>query len=63
LTDAAEEQRMLEEKVGKALAEARAKLDTALGLLSNAGADPVKNTVVCSTLSLMRSKTRILPFR
>ena len=42
MTDAAEEQRMLEEKVGKALAEARAKLDTALGLLSNAGADPVK---------------------
>src|SRR6266849_6452794 len=40
--DAAEEQRMLEEKVGKALGEARAKLDAALDLLSNGGAEPVK---------------------
>jgi hypothetical protein len=40
--DAAEEQRMLEEKVGKALEEARAKLDTALELLSKGGPDLVK---------------------
>ena len=40
--DAAEEQRMFEEKVGKALAEARTKLDTALELLSKGGEDLVK---------------------
>ena len=40
--DAAEEQRMFEEKVGKALAEARAKLDAASELLSNGGAEPAK---------------------
>lgn len=40
--DATEEQRMLEEKVGKALEEARVKLDAALDILSNAGAEPVK---------------------
>ncbi len=42
MMDAAEEQRMLEEKVGKALEEARTKLDAALDVLSNAGAEPVK---------------------
>src|SRR6266852_1802105 len=40
--DAAEEQRMLEEKVSKALEEARAKLDAALDFLSRGGAEPVK---------------------
>ena len=40
--DAAEEQRMFEEKVCKALAEARAKLDTASEFLSKGGADLVK---------------------
>jgi hypothetical protein len=35
--DAAEEQRMLEEKVGKALEEARTKLDAALDHLSKGG--------------------------
>ncbi len=35
--DVAEEQRMLEEKVGKALEEARAKLDAALDNLSKGG--------------------------
>jgi hypothetical protein len=40
--DAAEEQRMLEEKVSTALEEARAKLDAALDLLPNAGAETVK---------------------
>lgn len=40
--DAAEEQRMLEEKVGKALEEARTKLDTALHNLSNGGTDSEK---------------------
>ena len=40
--DAAEEQRMFEEKVGKALAEARTKLDVALELLSNGGGETVK---------------------
>jgi hypothetical protein len=40
--DAAEEQRMLEEKVGKALEEARAKLDTALDHLSKGGAESEK---------------------
>jgi len=35
--DPAEEQRMLEEKVGKALEEARTKLDTALDNLSKGG--------------------------
>lgn len=42
MMDAAEEQRMFEEKVGKALAEARAKLDAASELLSNGGAEPAK---------------------
>jgi hypothetical protein len=42
LMDSAEEQRMLEEKVGKVLEEARAKLDTALDSLSKGGADSVK---------------------
>src|SRR5690349_11478120 len=40
--DAAEEQRMLEQKVGKALEEARAKLDTALDHLSKGGAESEK---------------------
>ena len=40
--DAIEEQRMLEEKLSKALEEARAKLDAALDLLSNGGAESVK---------------------
>jgi hypothetical protein len=40
--DAAEEQRMLEEKVGKALDEARAKLDAALDNLSKGGTDSEK---------------------
>lgn len=40
--DAAEEQRMFEEKVGKALAEARAKLDAASELLSKGGAELAK---------------------
>lgn len=40
--DAAEEQRMFEEKVGKALEEARAKLDVALDHLSKGGTDSVK---------------------
>jgi|SRR6267378_3307376 len=40
--DAAEEQRMLEEKVGKALEEARAKLDAAMDHLSKGGTDSVK---------------------
>ncbi len=40
--DAAEEQRMLEEKVGKALEEARAKLDAALDNLSKGGTESVK---------------------
>lgn len=40
--DAGEEQRMLEEKVTKALEEARAKLDAALDLFPNAGAETVK---------------------
>src|SRR4029077_6859473 len=42
LMDAIEEQRMLEEKVSKALEEARTKLDAALDLLPNAGAETVK---------------------
>jgi hypothetical protein len=37
--DAAEEQRMLEEKVGRALEEARAKLNAALDHLSEGGKD------------------------
>jgi len=37
LMDVAEEQRMLEEKVGKALEEARVKLDVALDNLSKGG--------------------------
>jgi len=40
--DAAEEQRMLEEKVSKALEEARTKLDAALDHLSNGGTEPEK---------------------
>jgi hypothetical protein len=40
--DIAEEQRMLEEKVGKALEEARAKLDVALDHLSKGGAESEK---------------------
>jgi len=40
--DAAEEQRMLEEKVGKALEEARVKLDAALDNLSKGGAGSEK---------------------
>ena len=40
--DATEEQRMLEEKVGKALEEARAKLDTALDNLSKGETESVK---------------------
>ena len=40
--DLAEEQRMLEEKVGKALEEARAKLDAALYNLSKGGTGSVK---------------------
>jgi hypothetical protein len=40
--DAAEEQRMLEEKVSKALEEARAKLDAALDHLSKGGTESVK---------------------
>src|SRR5260370_40279960 len=40
--DAAEEQRMLEKKVSKALEEARTKLDAALDHLSNGGTDPEK---------------------
>src|SRR5205807_4621555 len=39
LMDIAEEQRMLEETVGKALEEARAKLDAALDHLSKDGSD------------------------
>ena len=42
MMDAAEEQRMLEEKVGQALEEARAKLDAALDHLSKEGTDSVK---------------------
>jgi hypothetical protein len=42
LMDAAEEQRMLEEKVSKALEEARAKLDAALDHLSKGGTESVK---------------------
>ena len=42
MMDAAEEQRMFEEKVGKALEEARAKLDAALDFLSNGGTEPAK---------------------
>jgi hypothetical protein len=42
LMDAAEEQRMLEEKVGNALEEARAKLDTALDYLSKGGTESEK---------------------
>jgi hypothetical protein len=40
--DAVEEQRMLEEKVGKALEEARAKLDVALDHLSSGGTESMK---------------------
>ncbi len=40
--DAAEEQRMFEEKVGKALEEARTKLDVALDHLAKGGADSTK---------------------
>ena len=40
--DAAEEQRMLEEKVSKALEEARTKLDAALDHLSRGGAESAK---------------------
>jgi hypothetical protein len=40
--DVAEEQRMLEEKVEKALEEARVKLDAALDHLSRGGAESVK---------------------
>src|SRR5438552_18951154 len=40
--DAAEEQRMLEEKVGKALDEARTKLDIAMEHLSKGGTDSEK---------------------
>lgn len=40
--DAAEEQRMLEEKVSKALKEARTKLDEALGHLSEGGTESEK---------------------
>jgi hypothetical protein len=40
--DVAEEQRMLEEKVGKALEEARVKLDAALDNLSKGGAGSEK---------------------
>src|SRR5712692_1964859 len=40
--DVAEEQRMLEEKVGKALEEARAKLDAAIDHLSKGGAESEK---------------------
>ena len=42
MMDAAEEQRMLEEKVEKALEEARAKLDAALDNLSRGGAESEK---------------------
>ncbi len=42
MMDAAEEQRMLEEKVSKALEEARTKLDAALDHLSNGGTEPEK---------------------
>lgn len=42
MMDAAEEQRMFEEKVGKALEEARAKLDVALDRLSKGETDSVK---------------------
>lgn len=42
MMDPAEEQRVLEEKVGKALDEARAKLDTALDSLSKGGAESEK---------------------
>ncbi len=40
--DAAEEQRMLEKKISKALEEARTKLDAALDHLSNGGTEPEK---------------------
>jgi hypothetical protein len=40
--DVAEEQRVLEEKVGKALEEARTKLDMALDNLSKSGTDSEK---------------------
>ena len=42
MMDVAEEQRMLEEKVGKALEEARAKLESALDHLSKGGAESEK---------------------
>ena len=42
MLDVAEEQRMLEEKVGKALGEARTKLDAALDHLSKGGTDSEK---------------------
>ena len=42
MMDPAEEQRMLEEKVGKALEEARAKLESALDHLSKGGAESEK---------------------
>ena len=42
MMDLAEEQRMLEEKVGKALEEARAKLDAALDNLSKGGTGSAK---------------------
>jgi hypothetical protein len=70
--DAAEEQRMLEGKVAKALEEARTKLDTALDNLSKGGTDLQKkvwlaeeaseySSLLYSLTLVLRTRTRPYP--
>jgi hypothetical protein len=61
--DAAEEQRMLEEKVGKALEEARTKLDMALDNLFKGGTDSEKKVWLAEEASEYSSLLYSLTYR
>jgi hypothetical protein len=61
--DTAEEQRMLEEKVGRALEEARTKLDIALDNLSKSGTDPEKKVWLAEEASEYSSLLYSLTYR
>jgi hypothetical protein len=61
--DTAEEQRMLEEKVGKALEEARTKLDIALDNLSKGGTDSEKKVWLAEEASEYSSLLYSLTYR
>src|SRR3989442_15367055 len=60
--DIAEEQRMLEEKVGKALEEARTKLEMALDSLSKGGADSEKRVWLAEEAAEYSSLLYSLPY-